>query len=156
EERAPWLKGGIAEHGLFFPEGGVVDLHGLEATLSCKLAERGVEVRTDVAVAQLLVSAKGISGVRLTSGEVVPADRVVNAAGAWAGELANGFVPPIASHRRHLVELDPGFDVDPMHPVCWNIETEIYFRPHGHLVLACPGDDTPHEPRLPEVDSRIV
>jgi glycine/D-amino acid oxidase-like deaminating enzyme len=40
--------------------------------------------------------------------------------------------------------------------VCWNIDTEVYFRPHGQLVLACPGDDTRHDAALPATDPNQV
>jgi glycine/D-amino acid oxidase-like deaminating enzyme len=55
-----------------------------------------------------------------------------------------------------LVELEPAFAVDPSHPVCWNVETDVYFRPRGKLVLACPGDETPHPPKLPDVDPNQI
>lgn len=153
-ERAPWLLGGSSHFGLFLPQGGTIDLVRLREALVARVARAGVSLRTGARVAALETASDRISGIRLHSGERIATSTVVNAAGAWAHDLGAGIGHPfpLVCHRRHLALLDPGFDVDPSHPVCWNIETEIYFRPHGNLVLACPGDDTPHEPTLPVAD----
>jgi D-arginine dehydrogenase len=156
ERRAPWLAGGRARLGLYLPDGGTVDLVALSRALLQGLAERGVVIRSDAKVEGIELKNGAVAGVRLASGELIEAERVVNAAGAWAGGIRRDFAPPLVSHRRHLVELDPGHDVDPNHPICWNVETEVYFRPHGKLILACPGDDTPHDAELPKVDAEVV
>lgn len=157
-EHAPLLAGGSARAGIYLPHGGTIDLERVAQTLCARLSEHGVLVRTGAAVSNLEVVQHRVRGVRLESGERIDAERVVNAAGAWAERVAGGAgrALALASHRRHLVRLEPRCAIDPGHPICWNIETEIYFRPDGHLVLACPGDDTPHEPELPSTDPEQV
>lgn len=152
--RAPWLRGGSAACGLFLPHGGTIDLKELARRLCEEVTKRGATLRTSAEVTNIEVSAGRVSGVKLRTGESIHADEVVIAAGAWAPELGHSIQRnlPIVSHRRHLAELEPTFKVDGNHPVCWDIETEVYFRPHGDKVLACPGDDTLHDASVPDVD----
>lgn len=156
--RAPWLAGGRSRFGLFLPSGGIIDLERLAAELERRAAAAGVTIRTGAAVSAIEARHGAVTGVRLDGGECLSAERVIDAAGAWASDVVRdvGFDVPLVSHRRHLVELAPPFPVDPAHPVCWNIESEVYFRPHGNLVLACPGDDTPHAAGVPATDPNEV
>jgi D-arginine dehydrogenase len=155
--RAPWLDGGRARHGLFLEDGGVMDLKKLAELLSGHAQQLGVEIVTGQEAA-IELQGQQIRAVQLSSGARHEASSVVIAAGAWARDLGLHCARdlPLACYRRHLVELTPSFEVDPAHPVCWDIETGVYFRPSGNLVLACPGDDAPHPAVPPSVDPAAV
>lgn len=70
----------------FFAGEGSVDNRVLVAALGEACRRRGVEVREQQSVHEVLVSGDAVCGVRTDRGEEA-ADIVVNCAGAWAGEL---------------------------------------------------------------------
>lgn len=155
--RAPWLNNGRAQHGIFLEDGGVMDISGLAALLGERAQQLGVEVVTGQE-ATLVLEGSEVRAVQLSSGARYEASSVVIAAGAWARDLGLSCERdlPLTCYRRHLIELLPSVEVDPMHPVCWDVETGVYFRPSGNLVLACPGDDTPHPAVAPNVDPAAI
>ena len=65
-------------------------------TASCRL--RGVELRTGAAVTEVVIERQRAAGVRSTQGEF-RADKVVNCAGAWAGEILCEVEPSPSSTR---------------------------------------------------------
>lgn len=86
------------------------------------------------------------------------ADVVVNAAGAWADEVATRFgarpfgVRPL---RRTIAIARTGQPVDPTWPLVAAVDEGFYFRPEGPNILISPADETPSEPcdaRPEEVD----
>lgn len=74
--------------GAWYVRGG---LRVLGDALLTRVLERGAEVRTSAEVAQVVLSGERVSGVRLASGELVPADVVV--ANADATHLYGDLVP---------------------------------------------------------------
>ena len=69
--------------GLYSPEEGHVHPHLLTQALAQAAARRGATVREGVEVAALAVEGGVARGVRLRSGELLPADCVIVAGGAW-------------------------------------------------------------------------
>ncbi|HCU25229.1 MAG TPA: hypothetical protein DF383_09435 [Deltaproteobacteria bacterium] len=83
---------------------------------------------------------------------------VVNAAGAWADEVAcrAGLAPRgLQPLRRHLYVSEVLPDLDPELPFVWDIEQELYFRPEDGGLLLCAGDEEPHPAGAPEIDAKI-
>jgi glycine/D-amino acid oxidase-like deaminating enzyme len=109
---------------LYYPEEGWVHPALYVAwLLRASMARGNVEVRTGTRVVGLRTSGGGVSGVRLSTGDEVAADAVVNCAGSWSGDpidgapqipLAStvgvlGFTLPVATtlHRQfHAEDLD--------------------------------------------------
>jgi D-arginine dehydrogenase len=86
------------------------------------------------------------------------ADIVVNAAGAWADEVATRFgARPFGLRplRRTIAIARTGQPVDPTWPLVAAVDEGFYFRPEGPNILISPADETPSEPcdaRPDEVD----
>lgn len=106
---------------------GVIDVRGLLD----RLAERVEPVR-------------GAEVTRIEEGEVtttrgtISARVVVDASGAWAGQLTGD--PPLEAYRRHLFVLEAAAAVDT--PFLWHLgHEELYVRPdrRGVLASACDG-----------------
>ncbi len=116
---------------------GVVDVAAL---LSAYLAE--ADVRYGCALERFDTGDHG--GVTLiTSDGELRADVLVNAAGAWAGDVGRIDVQPTNRHL-HVSEPDPG--VEPTWPYIWDLEHEYYLRPESGGWLLCACDETPAAP----------
>jgi glycine/D-amino acid oxidase-like deaminating enzyme/DNA-binding MarR family transcriptional regulator len=72
----------------FFPDEGYVETERMIADLFATAEALGIELRRDARVTGIPTSGDRVRGAELESGEVLPADVVVCAAGRWAGELA--------------------------------------------------------------------
>jgi D-amino-acid dehydrogenase len=92
--------------------------HDLIAGLLDALPRHGVKVRFDSAVRAFRQSKSGaVTGVMLDSGEIVPADAVVLAAGVWSDGLARlaGVRIPMQGARGYHLQFDyPEFDPPPI------------------------------------------
>jgi D-hydroxyproline dehydrogenase subunit beta len=99
----PNLRDGMAG-GLLVPEDGVLYPPCAARFLIERALERGARLRLGVPVIQI-----GKGRVRLSDGSEIGGDIVVNAAGAWAPELAPGI--DVKKRKGHLVITDryPGF-----------------------------------------------
>jgi D-amino-acid dehydrogenase len=85
-EREPALKKGIVG-AVFYPEAASIDPHRFVTGLADRTERAGAEMRTRTEVAEVTVRGRSVSGVRLGDGEVVEADAVVLATGAYSPEL---------------------------------------------------------------------
>lgn len=143
-QRVPALRRGQVTHGLLLHEGGVLDLHLLVSSLATRARGLGAELRTSCAVAALQRVDQRVTGVRLESGELIRAEHVVIAAGAWSAGLgaALGLELPLTPLRRHLVQLRAPEEHSKRQPVVWRLEDEVYFRPESQGLLASPCDET--------------
>jgi len=150
--------GGLAA---WTPADGVADPHAVLSALLAAAAARGAIVRTAARVAGLETTAGRVTGVTLAgpaAGAPLPADVVVNAAGAWAAELAaraGALALPLASYRRHLFWTGPLPGVDPAAPWVWDVDRGFYARPEsgGLLLCACDEDPRPPEDARPRPDA---
>jgi D-arginine dehydrogenase len=153
--RVAALRGAPLSAAFWNPHDGVVDIHALlQGYLSA--ARRGgarIEYRRQV------------TGVRVERGCISAVDTtherwatrcVVNAGGAWAGEigkLAGVGNRTLSPRRRHLFQTAVDLQVDPAWPFVWHNDVDAYFRPEGDGLLMSPCDATPHPPREPVTDS---
>jgi glycine oxidase len=93
--------------GLFFPEEGIVNNRLLTAALHVSARRRGVTFLTQTAALRVVSRGGRCAGVETGRG-VIAAEKVVNAAGAWAGFDA-GTAVPIEPVRGQIVEIEsPG------------------------------------------------
>jgi len=147
-ERVPQLRAGQCRAGLWLTDGGVLDIHLLTSRLAKLARARGAQLQTLSSVSEIELAldehAQRARGVRLASGEVLTAEHVILAAGAWNGDLAAraGVPLPLTPRRRHLVQLRATAAPDPHSPVVWRLEDEVYFRAESGGILASPCDET--------------
>jgi D-arginine dehydrogenase len=153
----PVLVGAPFAAAFWNPHDGVVDIHELLQGYLAEARRAGARVEYR----------RGITAVRVARGrvEAVETERgtvetrcLVNAAGAWAGEvggLAGIGARTMAPRRRHLFQTVAEVPVARDWPFVWHNDLDVYFRPEGDGLLMSPCDATPHPPREPVVDSAV-
>jgi len=162
-ELAPLVDPAYAAAGLFEPDAMAIDDAALHQGYLKGFAKRGGRLVTDAAV--LSVNAAGEGHFRVKTGAgTFEASVLVNAAGAWADELARlARVAPIGLQpkRRTAILLDPP-DVRAMPvgsgaptgtgvpvgtwPMVTDIDDEFYVKPEGAALMVSPADETPSLP----------
>jgi len=109
-------------------------------TLLAALA-RDTTVEYGIAVTGVEPLARGVRVA--TSAGPLEARVVVEAAGAWSGAITGD--PPLATVKRHLFTLEAASAADV--PYLWHLGAhEVYVRPDGGRVMACPCDAEPTPP----------
>lgn len=95
-----------------------------------------------------------------TKDEQVQARVVVNAAGAWAGDigkLAGALDIGLQPYRRTALLLDPPPGSNPDEwPFIWDIGEEFYVKPDAGKLLLSPNDETPSAPCDAQADDMDV
>jgi glycine/D-amino acid oxidase-like deaminating enzyme len=152
--RLPLLAEGAAQHGLHLPLGGVIDTHHVLTSLRRFAVQAGARVMPGVRVRNIDSQGGKVTGVTLEGGHQMRSERVVLAAGAWAGALGAGVGAKLALTplRRHLVHLMGEGMPSWKTPAVWRVDVPTYFRPEAGGVLASPCDETPWEPGIPPTD----
>lgn len=154
EERLPGVKPGWT-HGLWEPALADIDVAKLHAGELAKLRRAGGEVRTK---ARLVGAERSAAGwlVRFEQGEGIRAGLLVNAAGAWADEVAErcGVRPiGIAAKRRTMVQLRVGRSGLKRLPLVIGAAGDFYFKGESdRSIWLSPHDeiDTPPCDAAPE------
>jgi len=154
ENIAGWLESASFGRGWLTPTDGVADVSTLLSLYHEEAARGGAVLETGVEVREILVRGDHAAGVATSRG-TIEADIVVNAAGAWAGQLGRiGAADAIAiqPRRRHLFSTGPVPGADPGLPFVWHDSAGYYFRPEsgGFLLSAC--DEADQEPGDHSVD----
>jgi D-arginine dehydrogenase len=148
ERLLPVLRPGYAAGGVYEPGARDLDVHGLHQGYLRALRRYGGTVVTGAEV-QRLALAGGMWRVRSSAG-TFEAGTVVNAAGAWADQLAGlaGLSAlGLRALRRTIVVFDPPAGTDPgAWPMTVDVDEAFYLRPEGGRVLASPADETPVPP----------
>jgi len=109
---------------------GFCDPHLALQAYSGAVAEAGVDVRTGTPVEDVLTEDGRAVGVETPDG-TVEADVVVNAAGAWARNVAAmaGVDLPVAPKRRQIAVVEPERAVPEDDPLTVDLDRRSYFRP---------------------------
>ena len=133
---APELRHDDILGGSFCPTDGFVDPYSVMTGFMRKAMERGVRLLRDTAVTGIAVDARGVTGVETSRG-FVAGRTVVNAAGAWAGNVARlaGVDLPVEPLRRMLVPTEPFDRVSPRSPMVVDMNTGFHYRPEGRGLL---------------------
>lgn len=144
----PILRAEELDAALFEPEAADVDVHALHQGYLRLLRQRGSELFKDQPVEGL--ERDGSHWNLASAGKIWRAPIVVNAAGAWADQIAvMAGVTPIGLQpmRRTalLVDAPEGESVDHWPLVC-DIAEEFYFKPDAGRLLLSPADETPSDP----------
>lgn len=145
-ELSPALRPEAAALGAWEADAADIDVDALLQGYLRQLRHAGGRVVTSAMVRGLLRRA-GIWEAE-TDAAIYAAPIVVNAAGAWADEIAAlagtasiGLVPK----RRTALTVDPGLDIARW-PLTISVDESWYIRPEGGDLLISPADETPQAP----------
>jgi sarcosine oxidase subunit beta len=162
-ERAPFVRIDGLQAATFCQSDGIIDPHGVVSALFGEGRRLGVTYlfETDV----LGLEHDGTHALVHCSGVDIAADHMVNAAGAFAGDLAAkaGVELPVVPYRRNLACTEPVDTIPASIPMCVDVDTGVLIRREGDGVLigysdpaSSPSYDTSFEPEfLDAVASRI-
>lgn len=146
-ERLPALRPGYAEAALADDSAMDMDVAAIHQGFLRGFRRRGGRLVLDAEVKKLRRIASGWEVV--SNGGAFRTELVINAAGAWADEIAShagasriGLVPK----RRTAFVFDPKDTVDPNWPIVVDVDETFYFKPESGLVLGSPADETPSVP----------
>jgi D-arginine dehydrogenase len=157
-QATPLMREGECSEALHLALGGVIDIGMVLARLRSWALAGGVRIATTAAVERLVVERGRVAGVSLADGRRLQSERVVLAAGAWAGPLgkAAGSALELTPFRRHLVHMSGEHMPARLGAVVWRVDEPVYFRPEAGGLLASPCDETPHAPGVPEADASLL
>jgi D-arginine dehydrogenase len=158
ERRVPVTVGGSFVGGAYCAQDGVVDVAALLDGYLRAAAARGARLLTGRAVVAVGGGPGRVRWVE-TAAERIETRILVDAAGAWAGEVARlaGACPaPLSPRRRHLVVTRPPPAFDGGWPFVWDVSHELYFRPEPPGLLLSPCDSREQPPGEATVDGRAI
>lgn len=141
----PILRADTLSGAAYDPDWKSIDTHALMQGFQRGLSARGGELRSRCEVKKITrTQAWQIE----TSKGVIAADTLVNAAGAWAGQVAGqaGASDMALSPRRRTAAIVPVPDEARTWPVVHTISGNLYFKPESPGLMVCPQDETPSEP----------
>ena len=132
----PQLRGDDILGGSFCSTDGFVDPYSAMTGFMARAAEQGATLWKKTEVTGISRDQRGISGVATTRGEVATRI-VVNAAGAWAAQVASfaGVNLPVEPLRRMLVPSEPFDDFPHSSPMVIDMTNGFHFRPEGRGFL---------------------
>ena len=134
----PQLRGDDVVGGSFCASDGFVDPYSVMNGFAARAVERGARIEKGVEVTAILRDESGVAGVETRRGRV-STRTVVNAAGAWAAQVARmaGVQLPVEPLRRMLVPTEPFPQIAHEAPMTIDMATGFHFRPEAlGLLLA--------------------
>lgn len=147
-ERAPMLRPDYVSGGLLDENSSDLDVHEIHAGFLRGARERGARIVQNADVRKMTRDGRGWNVE--TSAGTVSGRVVVNAAGAWADEIAGlagaapiGLVPKRRS--AFTFTFAPPQRVEGW-PTIIDISEEFYFKPEAGKLLGSPADETPSPP----------
>jgi len=146
----PVLRPGYVTAAGYEPTSMDIDVDALHQGFLRQVRVNGGAIRLEAEVAGLEQPGGGGWTVRLADGETLSARVVIDAAGAWADQVAAlAGAKPVGLQplRRTVVLLDepPGV-VSRGWPAVIDADEQFYFKPEAGKILASPADETPSEP----------
>jgi sarcosine oxidase, subunit beta len=132
--------------GTYCPTDGFVDPHSVMMGFMLKAREHGVRLWLDTPVTGIEVENGQVTGVATRRGRVTT-PVIVNAAGAWAAEVARlaGVELPVEPLRRQLVPTEAFDQLPKQFPMVIDMSTGFHFRREGAGILLAwndPGETT--------------
>lgn len=147
-EIMPLLREGYAACAMMENDAADIEVHALHQGYLQQLKERGGHLRTTSEV-QGLLYASGRWTVETNSG-VFCGQTVVNAAGAWADEIAalagTSSVGLVPKRRTAMIVDAPDGNADDRWPMVVDIDEQFYLKPDAGRLLLSPADETPSPP----------
>ena len=145
----PLLRPEAAVSAVLEPDSADIDVGALHQGYLRLGRARGVELRCDAALAGL-ERARDAWRAKLPGGETILAGRIVNAAGAWADDvaaLAGAERLGLTPKRRTVILVDPPAAAAISDwPTVLDADEQFYFKPQSGMILASPCDETPSLP----------
>jgi D-arginine dehydrogenase len=144
----PILRDGYAAAALYEPASADIDVHALHQGYLRGFKRRDGRLLVNAPLEALERTA---GGWRVRAGaETLSAPVVINAAGAWADQVAElaGIDPVGLTPRRRtavLVDAPPGVEIAHW-PFVNDIGEQFYFKPEAGSLFLSPADETPTEP----------
>jgi D-arginine dehydrogenase len=142
--RAPLLADAWSAHALWEPDCLDIDVAALHAGFLRRARQSGAVIHTD---ARLDALARVGGRWRCNAGSrAIHADIVVNAAGAWADDVARlaGVLPVgVRPYRRTMVVADIDCPVDATWPLVISAAGDLYFKPDAGTMWISPHDESP-------------
>jgi len=151
------LQGAEFDGAVWCATDGIIDIHALLSGYLKAATAKGARIQYSAKVQA--IHANGRHHVEVVSnGEIIKANVVVNASGAWANtiaKMANAPQLPLHPCRRHLFVSPPMDWVDASWPFVWDVSHDIYFRPEGQGLLLCACDQEELSPGDPPIDASV-
>ena len=148
-ELVPILRTDWFATAAFYPEAGPLDVHALSMGFLGGARRAGVRLLTNERLFRIETEGGRVTGVETGSGSL-SCRIVVNAAGAWAGEVGRlaGATPiDFVPRRRHIVSLPLGPDlVQRSWPFFRCPSLPLYMKPDGGQLLASRMDEEADAP----------
>ncbi len=140
----PSFKTDDFDFAAYEPESGYAMPSDTAAAMVTAARAKGARLVQDCAVMGLQISGGRIEGVETTQG-IFSAPVVVNAAGAWAGQLNKiaGLELPYDTWRHDTMFVKRPAQIGPSHPTVIDFPNDMYFRPEGGLTLVGLEDGNP-------------
>jgi len=135
---APELRSDDILGGSFCSTDGFVDPHSVMTGFMLRAIDGGARLLRNTEVTGIEVDSQGVSGVKTNNGSIATRN-VVNAAGAWAAQVAKlaRVDLPVEPLRRMLVPTEPFDKISHKSPMVIDMATGFHFRPEGlGLLLA--------------------
>ncbi len=146
---APCLRPELVHGALYDPDAQDIDVHALHQGFLRGFKQRGGELRTSATLTQATHDGQGWA-LQFADGQTLQARSVVNAAGAWADELAGLFgAAPIGlvPHRRSAFTFKAPEGVDSAGwPAVVGMDESYYFKPDAGQLLGSPANADPTVP----------
>jgi sarcosine oxidase len=155
--RFSWLATtGVTAGGLGESGEGWFDPMSLAALLrAAAVRERAVVVHDRVVGIHVDDRKNRVEGVSLASGGRLACDTLVNAAGAWAGELSTlaGVPLPVGPRKRYVYVIDCRAPPEALRRAPLTVDPAgVWFRPEGRFFLCGKSPADGQEPRAAELD----
>ncbi len=141
---APSFATDDVELAAYEPESGYAMPSDTANALLQNARAKGARLLQECAVTGLIVRGDRISSIQTSRGEF-SAPVVVNAAGAWAGNINEmvGLDLPYDTWRHDTMFVRRPSQMGPTHPTVIDFANEMYFRPEGNLTLVGLEDGNP-------------
>jgi sarcosine oxidase subunit beta len=155
--RVPLLRDDDILGGAYGPTDGFVDPWlAMEGFTGAALAG-GAELWRNAAVTAVDVRSGRMAGVRTTAGEVATRT-LINAAGAWAADLAAlaGATLPVTPLRRMICPTEPFPGIPADCPMVIDMSDGFHFRPEGRGLLLAWSDPSQPPTDRPSVDPGFI
>lgn len=139
----PGMTTGDLRVGTFTESDGIADPGSATAALESACRRAGVELREGAEVQSVRLDTDGATtGVTLTDGTTLSADRVVVACGPWTAPLLAtiGVSVPIHPHHRQVYRTGPLSTWPPTIPLTVDLDTGLYCHSDGGAVVFGGGD----------------
>ncbi len=146
-EQVPSLDPSYIAAGLSDPSAADMDVAAIHQGFLNGFRNRGGKLLVDAEV--LSLQEQTGTWIIETKAGPIKADLIVNAAGAWADEIARlaGVTPiGLVPKRRTAFIFDPAAPIEASWPVICDVDERFYFKPESGLLLGSPADETPMPP----------